>query len=186
MIIMKTQVLFIHGGDEDGYGAAKKMAASLTAALGSNYEVNYPQMESDESVSDFGWPQQIDEYINKSEGNIILVGHSLGASTILRYLSETDTRKKISGVFLLAPPFWSGDEDWKKGLILQDGFAGKLPANTPIFLYYCLDDDVVPFDQFSSYRQKMPQATFRQFKKGGHQFNDDLTLVAEDIKQLQP
>lgn len=160
------------------------MVASLKAALGDNYEVNYPELESDENVSDFGWPQQIGKKINESKGDIILIGHSLGASTILKYLSETNISKNISGIFLIAPPFWSGNEEWKKGLILKNNFADKLPANTPIFLYHYKDDDVVPSEHLSLYKQKMPQAIVREIKKGGHQLNDDLEIVAKDIKQL--
>lgn len=182
---MKKQLLFIQGGGDDGYNEDKPMVASLKAALGDSYEVSYPELESDESVSDFGWPRQLNEKINDSKGYLILVGHSLGASSILKCLSETKITKTINGIFLLAPPFWSGNEEWKKGLILKDDFADKLPRNTPVFLYQCKDDEVVPFEHFTLYTQKLPQAVARVIDKGGHQFNDDLKIVAEDIQQLK-
>jgi uncharacterized protein len=181
---MKKQVLFIQGGGDDGYKADAKMVDSLKAALGNGYEVIYPQMLDDESVSDFGWPRQIGAAINDIEGDVILVGHSLGASLILKYLSETKIQKKISGIFLIATPFWSGEEDWVKGLTLQHDFAGKLPENIPIFLYHSIDDEEVPFEHLSLYAQKLPQAVVHEIKKGGHQFNNDLKFVAEDIKKL--
>ena len=181
---MKKHVLFIQGGGNGGYEADAKLADSLKAALGNGYEVIYPQLQSDESVSDFGWPGQIGKEINDITGDVILVGHSLGASLILKYLSETKIQKKISGIFLIATPFWSGDEDWVKGLTLQPDFAGKLPGNIPIFLYHSMDDEEVPFEHLSLYAQKLPQATVHEIKKGGHQFNNDLTFVAEDIKKL--
>jgi hypothetical protein len=34
------------------------------------------------------------------------------------------------------------------------------------------------------YPQKLPQATVREIASGGHQLNNDLTLVAKDIKSL--
>ncbi|MRG45294.1 DUF1749 domain-containing protein [Chitinophaga sp. SYP-B3965] len=183
---MKKQVLFIQGGGDNGYEADAKLVASLKAALGNSYEISYPQLERDESDMEFGWqwPRKIGKEINDIKGDVILVGHSLGASQILKYLSEMKVPKRISGVFLIAPPYWSGDEDWKKGLILQDDFADKLPGNIPIFLYYSIDDDVVPLEHFSLYTQKLAQATVREIKEGGHQFNDDLTIVAKDIKEL--
>jgi uncharacterized protein len=181
---MKKQVLFIQGGGDDGYEADAKMVDSLKAALGNGYEVSYPQMPDDESVSDFGWLRQIGAAINDIEGDVILVGHSLGASLILKYLSETKVQKKISGIFLIATPFWSGDEDWVKGLKLQHDFAGKLPGNIPLFLYHCIDDEEVPFEHLTLYAQKLPQAIVHEIKKGGHQFNNDLKFVAKDIKKL--
>jgi len=182
--IMKKQVLFIQGGGDDGYAADAKMVDSLKAALGNGYEVRYPQMQSDESVSDYGWPAQIGKEINDVEEEVILVGHSLGASLILKYLSETKVRKKISGIFLIATPFWSGDEEWVRGLILRQDFAAKLPGNTPIFLYHSKDDEEVPFEHLSLYAQRLPQARVHEIEKGGHQINEDLTLVAGDIKGL--
>src|SRR5690606_10988470 len=88
------------------------------------------------------------------------------------------------GLFLIAPPYWSGDEDWKQGIKLHDDFADAIPKDIPIFIYQCLDDEEVPFDHFTTYQQHLPWATFREVESGGHQFNNDLTLVAHDIKSL--
>jgi predicted alpha/beta hydrolase family esterase len=115
---------------------------------------------------------------------VILVAHSLGASLVLKYLSERKVKKKISGIFLIATPFWSGDEDWMKGLKLRKGFAPKLPKNIPIFLYHSRDDEEVPFAHLTSYGEKLPHASVHKIKSGGHQFNNDLKFVAKDIKKL--
>ncbi len=115
---------------------------------------------------------------------MILAGHSFGASMILKCLSEHPVNKKLAGIFLLATPFWNGNEDWQTGLKLQEDFADKLPEQVPLFFYHCHDDQEVPFSHFDHYRQKLKQATFREIKTGGHQLNNDLTLVASDIKTL--
>lgn len=181
---MKKHVLFIQGGGDDGYKADAKIVYSLGASLGSDYRVHYPQLRSDESRSDFGWPQQIGEAMNAIKGSIILAGHSLGASLILKYLSETNDPKEISGIFLLAAPFWSGDEDWKKGLKLADDFADHVPKDIPIFFYHCIDDEEVPISHLSQYSQKLDYATFHEFRKGGHLFDDNLSYIADDIRKL--
>jgi hypothetical protein len=181
---MKKQVLFIQGGGDNGYEADTKLVTSLRAALGNGYEVSYPQLQSDESLSDFGWPLQIGNEINNINGDLILVAHSLGASLLLKYLSETKVEKRISGIFLLATPWWSGDEDWVKGLKLPHDFPGRLPENVPIFLYHSMDDDEAPFEHLSLYAQKLPQASVHIIENGGHQFNNDLEFVAENIKEL--
>lgn len=178
---MKKHVLFIQGGGDDGYTADAKLAGSLKASLGNDYELSYPQLQTDESLPDFGWPAQIGNEIDRIKGDVILVGHSLGASLMLKYLSETKIEKKINGIFLLATPFWSGDEDWVKGLMLRNDFAERLPENVPIFLYHCMDDEEAPFEHLALYVQKLPQATVHTIKKGGHQFNNDLGFVAKDI-----
>ena len=145
--------------------------------------VHYPLL-SNESSPDFGRRKQIDKEISLIHGEVILVGHSLGASMLLKYLSENEVKKKIVGIFLISTPFWSGDEDWKQGLKLREDFPDKLPKNVPIFLYHCRDDEEVPFEHLSIYARKLPQATVREIASGGHQLNNNLSLVANDIKTL--
>ena len=181
---MRYHVLFIQGGggDED-YQADAKLVASLQEVLGSAYTVHYPLLPN-ESSPDFGRRKQIDKEISLVKGEIILVGHSLGASMLLKYLSENEVKKKVAGIFLISTPFWSGQEDWKQGLKLHEDFPDKLPKNVPIFLYHCRDDEEVPFAHLSIYAQKLPQAIVREIGSGGHQLNNNLSLVAMDIKSL--
>ena len=181
---MNRQVVFIQGGGEGGYEEDNVLAASLQTALGKGYDVYYPELSSDESTSDFGWPQQIGRLMSEVPDNSMFVGHSLGASMIVKYLSENAVAKKISGVFLLATPFWSGSEDWKAGLKLQEDFAERLPAKVPVFFYHCQDDDTVPFSHLNQYKQKCKQGIFRELKQGGHLFNHDLSIIAKDIKTV--
>ncbi len=181
---MKQQVLFIQGGGDKGYEADAPLVASLQTALGATYQVHYPRMPSNEALPDFGWLQQIHQEMMLIPNQIILVGHSLGASMLLKYLSEKQVRKNINGIFLLATPFWSGDENWVQGLKLPEDFTGKLPPKLPLFLYHCRDDEVVSFEQLARYQQLLPHAAVRSIESGGHQFNHNLYLVAGDMKSL--
>jgi uncharacterized protein len=183
---MSRHVLFIHGGGNGGYEEDAKLVASLRKALGTAYKVHYPKMLPDEAEPDFGpgWLKQIDKEISSMEGEVILAGHSLGASMLLKYLSETKIKKIVRGIFLIAPPFWSGDEDWVRPLKLREHFSDKLPKDAPIFFYQCKDDEVVPFDHLTLYKQNIPWAVFKEIAIGGHQLDNDLTLVAHDIKSL--
>ncbi len=181
---MSKHILFIQGGGEGGYEADAALVASLQTALGREFVIHYPEIKSDESAPDFGWTQQIGEKISEAKSDIILVGHSFGASMILKYLSEHSITKTIAGIFLIATPFWNGDEDWQTGLKLSEKFTDTLPDDVPIFLYHCQDDEEIPFSHFDHFKQKLAQATFRAIKKGGHQLNHDLVLVANDIKSL--
>jgi uncharacterized protein len=179
----RIQVLFVHGGGENGYEADSKLAASLREALGDSYNVRYPHMPDDD-VPDFGWGRQIGQELSSINGEVILVGHSLGASMLLKYLSENTISNSIIGMFLLATPFWSGNEDWKQGLILHEDFADRLPKDVSIFLYRSRNDEEINVADLRTYAKKLPQATVREPESGGHQFGNDLTQVATDIKNL--
>ena len=181
---MSKQVLFIQGGGNGGYEADAKMVASLQEALGKDYAISYPRMQTDDATPDFGWPKQIGKEIAKLNDDIILVAHSLGASLLLKYLSENKVPKKAAGIFLASTPFWSGKEEWVQGLKLQEDFAEGVPKNSRIFFYHCRDDEEIPFDHLASYRNKLQVATFREIDNGGHQLDKNLNLIAKDIKDL--
>jgi predicted alpha/beta hydrolase family esterase len=181
---MRKQVLFIQGGGNGGYEADAKLVASLQKALGKDYEINYPRMQTDDTAGDFGWLKQIGKEIGKLRDDGFLVAHSLGGSVLLKYLSENEVSKKVAGIFLIATPFWSGKEEWVQGLKLQEDFAESLPKNSLFFFYHCRDDEEIPFDHLASYRHKLSGATFREIKNGRHQLGNNLILVAKDIKDL--
>lgn len=184
-LISSKNLLFIHAAGDVGYDGDVALVASLQKTLGTDYKVHFPKMQADE-VPYFGagWPKQIGEEIFSIKGEVILAGHSLGASMLLKYLSENKIKKNIAGIFLIAPPYWSGDEDWVQPLKLEEDFSDKLPKHVPIFFYQCKDDEVVPLEHLTFYRQNLPWAVFREIAKGGHQLNNDLTIVAKDIKSL--
>lgn len=183
---MNKQLLFIQGGGNNGYEADTALVNSLQNALGTWYEIHYQKIRSDETAPDFGWVQEIGRQISAMKDNFILVGHSFGSSMILKLLSEQMVEKKIAGIFLLSTPFWSGEEDWIKGLKLQEHFAERLPEDIPMFFYHCMDDEEVPFSHMAFYMEKLARATFRELPQGGHQFNNNLTVVAQDILSLNP
>lgn len=181
---MVKHLIFFHGGgSEEDYEADAKLVDSLKLNLGPGYAVHYPLLPND-GTPDLGRRQQISHEISAAEDNVILVGHSLGASMLLACVSEIKIRKKIAGIFLLATPFWDGDEDWVKAFKLQPDFPTRLDEKTPLYFYHCRDDKEVPFNQLSNYKEKVPWASFREIPVGGHQFNNDLSIVANDLKSI--
>jgi predicted alpha/beta hydrolase family esterase len=182
---MNKNILFIQGGGLTGFEADAKLVASLKTQLGDEYIIHYPRMLLDEALPDFGWLQQINNEIAAIDGDVILVGHSLGSSLLLKCVSENNIEKKITGIFLMSTPFWSGDEDWVQGLKLKADFAIKLSKDIPLFLYHCRDDKEVPFEHFMKYSQKLPWATVRKLETGDHQLNNNLSIVANDIRSLK-
>ena len=178
------QILFIHGGGQGSYEEDKQLAVYLQNVLGRSYNVRYPQMPNADAPEYQLWRAQINEELATLDGGVILVGHSLGGSVLLKYLSEEQITKAISGLFLLAPPYWGGDEDWQVAeYMLQEDFATRLLDWSHLFFYHSRDDEVVPFAHLALYAEKLPHATIREFADRGHQFKDDLSEVAEDVKQ---
>ena len=181
---MRKRVLFIHGGGEGAYEEDRKLALSLQDALGTAYDVQVPKMPNEDRPVYEAWRERITKELDALEGEVILVGHSLGASVLLKYLSEGEVEKHVVGVFLVATPYW-GVEDWEVDeYALPEDFASKLPKEITVFLYHSRDDEVVPFAHATLYAEKLSRATVREFDGRGHQFDDDLSEVALDIGRL--
>jgi uncharacterized protein len=180
------QVLFIQGAGEGAYDADKLLADSLQKELGTGYEVRCPEMPDEDNAPYDPWKKRIEKEIEAMQEPVILVGHSMGASYIAKYLTEIKLKKTVAGIFLLATPFWGGEGWLYEGyeeIELPEDTAKKFPQ-TPTFLYQTIDDEIVPFDHLALYAKLLPQASVRELPKGGHQFNNDLTIIATDIKGL--
>jgi len=182
---MTKDILFIHGsGGEDAYEEDGILVASLQQALGSAHKVHYPKMPLEESAGYKDWKDQIAVELSDLVHEVILVAHSVGGSILLKYLSEEQVEKPIAGLFLLATPYFGGDQNWNyPEMNLPQDFATKLPSIARIFLYHSRDDEVVPFAHLALYAAKLPQAIIRIFDRRGHQFGNDLAEVAEDISR---
>jgi predicted alpha/beta hydrolase family esterase len=178
---MKKHVLFIHGGGEEGYKADQALAACLHGALGDSYEVRYPKMPNADNPTCKTWRDQIEQELAATDSEVILVGHSLGGSMLLKYLSEEQIDRPVAGLFLLAPPYW-GAAGWHYDeYALQEDFAARLPGIPRVVVYHSRDDDIVPFAHLALYAAKLPQAIIRELDGRGHQFRNDLSEVVEDM-----
>jgi uncharacterized protein len=184
---MPKQVLFIHGAGGGAHAEDAKLAESLRRELGPDYEVIYPAMPNETDAPYDVWKQLIEKQIAEMQGAVILAGHSVGASILLKSLGEIKAKKPVAGIFLMATPFWGGAGWLYEGyeeLELPGNLAANLPQGTPVFLYHCRDDDTVPSEHLALHKKLLPHATARQLDDGGHQFNNDLAIVAHDIMAL--
>jgi predicted alpha/beta hydrolase family esterase len=179
---LKQQVLFIHGGGDGAHEADAKLASSLRDALGSEYDVQCPKMPNEDRPEYDAWKHRIMQELSALGDRVVLVGHSLGASILLKYLVEEDVNTPVAGLFLIAAPYW-GAEDWNVGAFALPEH-GALPDGLPVFFYHSRDDDVVPFSHLALYRTRFPEASHRKFDGRGHQFDNDLSGIARDIQTL--
>ena len=181
---MKKQVLFIQGAGEGAYEEDRELVKSLRDVLGTEYNVRYPKMPEENDQGYEAWKVHISRELAALDDSVILVGHSVGSSMLLKYLSEENVENFIAGIFLIAAPYW-GTGGWQVDeFTLDEDRASKLLKGVPIFFYHSRDDDIVPFEHLALHAEKFPQAIVRNFDGRGHQFNNDLSEVAGDIKSL--
>lgn len=183
---MQNPVLFIHGAGEGAYEEDQLLAASLRNALGSAYAIHYPEMPTADSSTYDDWKAPIESELARLDQPVSLVGHSVGGSVLLKFLSETRVAPAIAGLFVIAAPYWGADEFWKwDEARLPNDVAVRLACLPRIFLYHSRDDEVVPFAHLAFYEALLPQAVLRVVDGRGHQFGNDLAEVAQDIRMTE-
>ncbi|HEU5295481.1 MAG TPA: alpha/beta fold hydrolase [Burkholderiaceae bacterium] len=178
-----TDVLFIQGAGEGAHEVDAKLVASLAAHLGAEYSVRYPAMPAEGEPMYAAWASTLSRELASTEAGFVLVGHSLGASLVLRYLALNDVEPRPAAVFLVSAPFigprgWSGAD-----FELPLRAAAKL-GTTMMFFYHGDADEVVPAAHVGLYEQAFAHATVRLLAARNHQLHDDLSAIAADIRLL--
>lgn len=183
----KKQVLFLHSGGPQGpHEGSNDLVQSLQRALGEGYRVSYPIMPDPEFPAYESWKEEIGKEMAAADDGVVVVGHSLGGSVVLKFLSEERCETLIGGLCIVAAPYW-GMPDWQVDeYMLSSGFAGKLPRIPRIFLYHSRNDEVVPFEHVQHYGEELRWATIRAFENRGHLFSSGLPELVRDIKNLTP
>lgn len=170
------EFLFAHGAG--GWSDDQPLAEELRQRLG--VPVAMPRFP-DEEMSAAAWFNELDRQRNALGPDVVIIGHSFGASMALLHLATGWQDPPPRGLVLLATPFW-GSEGWQAEYALPAGF--EPPAGMPLFLHHCRDDDVVPFDHLARLESLLPDAVVRRHATGGHQFEGRMASAAEDAAAL--
>jgi uncharacterized protein len=179
---MTTCILFIQGGGEGAHDEDALLADALKRALGPGYDVRFPRMPDEGEPDAASWKQQIASELSHLTGKVILVGHSLGGSILLRYLSEEKVDVSIAAAYFLAAPAFDGERWSFDDLKLSADAPKKLTSIPRLVFFHCRDDEIAPFAHLALHGERIPRAITRAFDTGGHQFDNDLTAVAADIR----
>jgi predicted alpha/beta hydrolase family esterase len=181
----KRQVLFVQGGGEGTHDQwDNKLVASLQQRLGSEYDVHYPRMPNEGEPSYATWQPALVTALRRLPDGALLVGHSIGATLLLKVLTEETSVERFGAVLLIAPPFvgkggWPAD-DWQFPAALGE----SLPSGLPLHLFHGVDDEIVPVSHVELYARAVPRARIHRLPGRDHQLKDDLNEVATVISSL--
>ena len=183
---MKKQILFVHSAGPQGGGQGSSgLVRYLEKELGEEFELRHPAMPAPESPVYEDWKWQIKDGFNDLRKDSILIGHSLGGSALLKFLSEEKMEQRISVLILIASPVWGMNTDWdKEDFLLAPSFTSKLPEDLDIFLFYSVHEEVVPFEHAQKYAELLPAARIREIPGSSHLFENGLPELVEEIKRL--
>jgi serine hydrolase len=182
---MAATVLVVQGaGDLHHPEGTIVLVRYLERALPQGFRVLAPEMpDADSDPRYLPWRDTIATTLAELDAPVLVVGHSVGGSVVLKMLSEGPADPSIRGLFLASVPWW-GPEGWPwDELALADDFAERLPE-IPVFLYHSVDDPEVPFAHLRLYEARMPAATVRAIAGAEHSFRNGLPALVTDITRL--
>ena len=196
---MKKQVIVIHGGDsfdtyEEFLDSLKNWEVSLESflpksdwksvlqsELGEEYEVLLPRMPNKQNAKYDEWKIWFEKMLPFARDNALLVGHSMGGLFLVKYLSENEFPKKISGLFLVAAPH-SRTKDIGS-LQLKSNLEKVWEQCQNIHLYQSQDDQIVPASEAEEYKKAWLGAKLHIFEDRGHFNQEKFPEIVEEIKR---
>ena len=157
----------------------------LRGQLEPECRVFMPEMPDPEQPHYKPWKKTFERILrDQGDKQLLIVGHSLGASVALKYLSEKPPVKSVAGLFLVGAVYW-GLENWNVGeYIFEQNFQRHLRYIPNIFFYHSKDDEVVPVSHMWHFAVSLPDASIRQFEHEGHLYVNGIPKLVEDIKSV--
>lgn len=178
------QILIIHGGDSfSSYDAYVRSLRSLEIS----YDRLRPQKkwktwlveqlpEADVLLPTFpnGSNAVYDEWVIYFEkllpflhDEVYLIGHSLGAMFLAKYLNEAPLNKPVKKLLLVAGGY--DDESMEDLGSFKVTSAKNLPQSADeIHLFHSEDDPVVPYSELAKFQADLPDAIIHSFENRGH------------------
>ncbi|MHA7101339.1 alpha/beta hydrolase [Roseivirga pacifica] len=179
------KLIFIHAAGPQGVNeGSTNLLQFLKQNLGESMEIIAPEMPTPEDPNAADWMDTLDAAIHKVDERIILMGHSLGASIIFKYLSERKCENGICGIISLAAPYW-GLSDWQSEQFTISCYLKEtINPSIPIRLYHDFADDMVPYQHVNTYATALPQAELIGVTGQGHLFENGFPELVKVIRSL--
>ena len=177
------KILFAHSAGPQ-YAKCKgsyDLVQYLKSKLSGEFQIMFPVIEQPKVPTYNKYKKMFTASFGKITEPVILIGHSLGSSTLLKYLSEEKLSISIQGLFLVATPHWKTN---MKEFELKESFQASLKDIPAIFLYHSEKDPVVRFDHLAFYENAFKTATVRKLPGNEHAFPKGLSELVADIKAL--
>tara|TARA_B100000745_G_scaffold206137_1_gene136309 strand:+ start:753 stop:1379 length:627 start_codon:yes stop_codon:yes gene_type:complete len=201
----KGQVLFIHGGDSfdskaDYYEFLRsrevdpyeekpgKWRDSLAEKLeGEGFEYLFVAMPDRWNADYTAWSIWFEKYLPYlDESPNVFVGHSLGASFLLKYLAENKLDTNVRQLHLVSPAI---------GFVPTHGLEKFASAGmdlslvaeqaSEIHIYHSKDDEVVDYKDSEELAKVLPSAVLHTFTDRGHFLTPEFREIEEEILRLK-
>ena len=155
-----------------------------------NFEVLAPDMPDTDEPNIEKWVSKLKKLLPNPDENCILIGHSIGCQTIMRYLEKLEN-KIVDKIILVAPWFnLKGLED--EELPIADpwintpiNFENVKRSSNKIIALFSDNDPVVPIEDEKLFRKNLNAETIIFNNKGHFNGEDGITEIPDFLEFLR-
>ncbi len=194
------QVFIIHGGNSfDSYDSYLRDLTSspldyermkytqrwfkqgITAAL-TDFDVLTPTMPNSQNAIYDEWKIMFEKIVPLFGSDVQLVGHSLGAMFLAKYLNATALPKKAHRIILVSGGYNDSQHE-ELGSFEIHSSSGLENSAEQVHLFHSEDDFVVPFSELAKFQSDLPNATTHVYRDRGHFLQPDFPELYGLLKQ---
>jgi predicted alpha/beta hydrolase family esterase len=202
----KKQVFYIHGGEsflnhddfikrlekvplwhmqQKNAEVTKKWTSSFLEDLGDKYEVIMPPMPNRQNARFEEWSIWFERHFEYLNEGFILMGCSLGAMFLAKYLTLKKLPISPKALFLMAGAYeLPGFSDKDCGDFLIKPEEVSIEQIEKIVILHSKDDFLVPFEHGEALSAALPQAEFVVFDDKNHFLISEFPELISKIKSF--
>jgi predicted alpha/beta hydrolase family esterase len=178
---MKYEVLFIQGAGEETIAIEEPIVNMLHKSLGPDFRIRHPKMPDAGNPRYNEWKECIRQEIKAAAMPVILLGHALGGSILLKLFSQEPVPENVSGIILFGVPFW-GAEDWKfEEFEIDEQSCSRLRKVQHICLLHSRDDEQIPYAHLEMYQRALPDVRVKTLSGIDHSYSGAVVEIKDAI-----
>ncbi len=193
------QIWFIHGGHTfNSYGRYMNSLKSLEldynrfklpqkkwrdwlAEQMPDADVLLPAMPNGHNAKFDEWKIYFEKLIPLFSDDVVLIGHSLGAMFLSKYLNANPLPEKVKKIILVSGAY--DDETIEDcGSFKTTSAKNLIKSSDDIHLFHSQDDPAVPFSELAKFQADLPNAKSHIFTDRGHFLDPEFPEMLELLK----
>lgn len=146
-------------------------------------DILHPSFPNKQNAQYEEWKIQFEKILPFLTGDVSLVGYSLGAMFLARYLHETVLERPMCQVILIAPTY--DDESGEDlGSFKVISATGLEKSTDEVHLIHSEDDPVSPFSELAKFTRDLPTAKVHIFTDRNHFLQPTFPELVEILERV--
>ena len=146
------------------------------------YDVLLPDFPNKQNAQYEEWKIYFEKLLPLLDSDVQLIGYSLGAMFLAKYLHESPLSSPVRRLVLVSPCY--DDESVEDlGSFRVTSATGLEKSAKEIHLFHSKDDPVVPFTELAKFQRDLPTATVHIFEDRNHFFQSTFPELKELLEK---